>query len=190
VIVVRAGPQASYFATSFVIIPTTESQQSPALNYINYEAFEQPMASVRDPDRSYNIQPETNQSDQGMSSRLRLRDEEFIPYFNQDAGLISTACIPAAPFADKLHSPSPPQALLVAEDLFHNIEVYFENSCRNMILDDHGTLLNPNGAELHNDLCNDFDSHCFTATMFVGRKLHKEFRHALSNASALVDQIL
>jgi hypothetical protein len=59
-----------------------------------------------------------------------------------------------------------------------------------MILDDHGTLLNPNGAELHNDLCNDFDSHCFTATMFVGRKLHKEFRHALSNASALVDQIL
>jgi len=67
------------------IPPTTESQQSPALNHINYEAFEQPVASVRDPNRSYNIQPGTNQSDHGMSSRLRLRErqqqsEEFIPY--------------------------------------------------------------------------------------------------------------
>ena len=148
------------------------------------------MASVRDPDRSYNIQPETNQSDQGMSSRPRLQDEEFIPYFTQDAGLISTACIPAVPFTDKLHSPSPPQALLVAEDLFHNIKIYSENSCRNKILDVHGTLLNPNGAELHNDLCNDFDSYCFTATMFVGRKLHKESRHTLSNDTALVKQIV
>jgi hypothetical protein len=161
---------------------TTESQQSPALNYINYEKFEQPVAS-----------------------------EEFIPYITQDARLISTARIPAASFADNeffflsnrndvqgffancsrvLRSPSPPQALLVAEDLFHNIEVYFQDSCRKMIFDDYGTLLNSNGAELHNDLCNDFDSYCFTATMFKGRKLYVEFRHALYKAYALVENIL
>jgi hypothetical protein len=76
------------------------------------------------------------------------------------------------------HSPSPPQALLVSENLFHNIKVYFENSCRNMILDDHGTLLTPNGSELHNDLCNDFDSYCFTATMLKEKGLHVEAGHS------------
>jgi len=59
-----------------------------------------------------------------------------------------------------------------------------------MILDDHGTLLTPNGAKLHNDLCNDFDSYCFTATMLIEKGLHVEFRHALSKATALVEQIL
>jgi hypothetical protein len=59
-----------------------------------------------------------------------------------------------------------------------------------MILDDYGTLLNSDGTKLHNGLCNDFDLYCFTATMFVGRKLHKEFCYVLSNASALVQQIL
>jgi hypothetical protein len=87
-------------------------------------------------------------------------------------------------------TPSPPQALLVSENLFYNIKVYFENSCRNMILDGYGTLLTPNGAELHNDLCNDFDSYCFTATMLIEKGLHVEFRRALSKASALVEQIL
>jgi hypothetical protein len=82
------------------------------------------------------------------------------------------------------------QALSVAENLFHNIKVYFENSCQNMIFDYHGTLLNPNGAELHNDICIDFDSYCFTATMFMGRELHVKARRALSKASALVPQIL
>ena len=120
-------------------------------------------------------------------------------------------CARAAPFADNefvfrfnrndvqgffsdrsrlSHSPSPPQALLVSENLFHNIKVYFGNSCRNMIFDDHGTLLTPNGAELHNDLCNYFDSYCFTATMLMEKGLHVEFRRALSKASALVEQIL
>lgn len=89
-----------------------------------------------------------------------------------------------------MHSPSPPQVLLVAEELYHNIKVYFEDSCQNMIFDDHGTLLNLNGTELHNDLCNEFDSYYFTATMLRGRKLHVKFRHALSKASALVEQIL
>jgi hypothetical protein len=59
-----------------------------------------------------------------------------------------------------------------------------------MILDDHGTLLTPNGAKLHNDLCNDFDSYCFTATMLIEKGLHVEFRRALFKASALVEQIL
>ena len=89
-----------------------------------------------------------------------------------------------------MHSPSPPQVLLVAEELFHNIKVYFKNSCQNMIFDDHRALLNLNGAKLHNDLYNEFDSYCFTATMFKGRELHVEFRHALSKAFALVEQIL
>ena len=83
-----------------------------------------------------------------------------------------------------------PQALLVSENLFYNIKVYFENSCRNMILDDYGTLLTPNGAKLHNDLCNDFDSYCFTATMLIEKGLHVEFRCVFSKASAFVEQIL
>ncbi|KAJ3551817.1 hypothetical protein NPX13_g11268 [Xylaria arbuscula] len=87
-------------------------------------------------------------------------------------------------------SVAPVAGLLVSENLFYNIKVYFENSCRNMILDDHGTLLTPNGAKLHNDLCNDFDSYCFTATMLIEKGLHVEFRRALFKASALVEQIL
>ncbi len=59
-----------------------------------------------------------------------------------------------------------------------------------MIFDDHEILLNPNDAKLHNDLCNEFDSYCFTTTMFKERKLHVEFGHALFKAFALVEQIL
>ncbi|KAL9083767.1 MAG: hypothetical protein Q9165_008377 [Trypethelium subeluteriae] len=88
------------------------------------------------------------------------------------------------------HSPPPPQILLIPENLFRNIKVYFENSCRNMIFDDHGALITQNGTELRYDLCNDFDSYCFTATMLMGKGLHIESRRALSRASALVEQIL
>ncbi|CAG8982691.1 hypothetical protein HYALB_00000972 [Hymenoscyphus albidus] len=109
--------------------------------------------------------------------------------------------IPAAPFADNgfvfqfnrskvSNSPSSPQALLVLESLFYNIKIYFETSCRNMILDDHGTLLTLNGSKLHNGLCNDFDSYCFTATMLKEKGFYVEFRRALSKAFALVEQIL
>ncbi len=208
---------SSFQSDSFASTPsTTESQQSLTLNRINYKMVEQPVASAQDLNQSYNLQPGTNQSEQGMSSRLLMRErqqqsEEFVPYSTKDARLISTASRSAAPFADNefvsipncndvqgffsdrsrvMHSPSPPQVLLVPEELYHNIKVYFEDSCQNMIFDDHGTLLNPNGAELHDDLCNEFDSYCFTATMLKGRKLHVEFRHALSKASALVEQIL
>ena len=213
----RDTRSSSFQSDSFASTPSiTESQQSLTLNRINYEVVEQLVASAQDLNRSYNLQPGTNQLEQGMSSRLLMRERqqqsgECIPDFTQDAGLIPTASISAAPFADNefvsppncndvqgffsdpsrmMHSPSPPQFLLVAEELFYNIKVYFEDSCQNMIFDDHGTLLNPNGAELHNDLCNEFDSYCFTATMFKGRELHVEFRHVLSKASALGEQIL
>ena len=213
----RDTRSSSFQSDSFASTPLiTESQQSLTLNRINYKVVEQPVASAQDRNRSYNLQPGTNQLEKGMSSRLLIRERqqqsgECIPYSTQDAGLISTASISAAPFAvnefvsppncndvqgffsDRfrvMHSPSPPQVLLVAEELFHNIKVYFEDSCQNMIFDDHGTLLNLNGADLHNDLCNEFDSYCFTATMFKGRELHVEFRHALSKAFALVEQIL
>ncbi|KAK2805975.1 hypothetical protein FQN50_005990 [Emmonsiellopsis sp. PD_5] len=87
-------------------------------------------------------------------------------------------------------SPSPPQSLLISENLFHNIKIYFSNSCRNMILDDQGTLLAPNGTKLDtNDLC-DFDSYFFTAAMLVEKGLPIDFRRALSKASALVEQLL
>ncbi|OIW24604.1 hypothetical protein CONLIGDRAFT_692027 [Coniochaeta ligniaria NRRL 30616] len=121
--------------------------------------------------------------------------------------LVNPRCVRIAPFADNEfvfqlnrsdvrgffsdpHSPSPPQALLVSENLFYNIRVYFENSCRNMGFDDHGNLLAPNGAKLDNALCNDFDSYCFIATMLMEKGLHVEFRRALSKASALVEQLL
>ncbi|KAI3322878.1 hypothetical protein HD806DRAFT_544919 [Xylariaceae sp. AK1471] len=88
------------------------------------------------------------------------------------------------------HSLSPPQTLLVPEKLLGIIKVYFQDSCRKMIFDDDGTLLTPDGAKLHNDLCNDFDSYCFTATMLKGKGLFIESGRALSRASDLVKQIL
>ncbi len=178
--------------------------------------FEQSVTSVWDSNRSYNIQSETNQSNQRMSSRLRLRkrqqqSEEFISYFTQDVELIFTTWVSTISFVDNefvflfnhndvqefffdrfrvLHSLSSSQTLLIAKTLFHNIKIYFENFCRNMILDDHETLFNSNDVELHNDLCNDFDSYCFTAIIFMIRKSHVEFRYALFKVSALVEQIL
>ncbi|WQF76999.1 Putative tetratricopeptide-like helical domain superfamily [Colletotrichum destructivum] len=121
--------------------------------------------------------------------------------------LVNTRCATAAPFADNEfifrlnghggpgffsnpHSPSPPEALLVSENLFHTIKAYFENSCRHVNFDVHGNLLAPNGAELDNALCNDFDSYCFTAAMLMGKGLSAESRRALSKACALVKQIL
>ena len=204
---------SSFQSDSFASTPsTTESPQSLALKCINYEVIEQPVASAQDLNQSYNLQPGTNQSEQRMSSRLPMREsEELVSYSNEDARPISTASISAAPFADNefvsisscndiqeffsdrskmMHSPSPPQILLIAEELYHNIKIYFENSCQNMIFDDRETLLDPNDVELYNDLCNEFDSYCFTATMFKERKLHVEFRHAFFKASALVEQIL
>ena len=159
------------------------------------------------------INYDTNHSDQGLRERPQQSEESqgFIPCSSQNTALISATWKPAAPFADNqlvlpsnrddvqgwisgrfrvFHPPSTPKALFVPESLFRNIKVYFENSCRNMLLDNHGTLVDPNGTEVQNDLCNDFDSYCFTATMFAERSSHEEFRHALSKASALIEKIL
>jgi hypothetical protein len=59
-----------------------------------------------------------------------------------------------------------------------------------MILDGRGNLLTPGGAKLNNDLCNDFDSYCFNATIFIEKGLYIESRRALSKASALIEPIL
>ena len=56
-----------------------------------------------------------------------------------------------------------------------------------MILDDYKTLLTLNGAKLYNDLYNDFDSYCFTATILIEKGLYVEFRRVLSKASILVE---
>jgi hypothetical protein len=85
-------------------------------------------------------------------------------------------------------SPLPPQALLVPEHLFRTIKGYFEASCQKMNFNEHGILVDRNGTRLNDDLCNDFDSYCFSATMLIGRR--KEFVCALSKACALVKQIL
>jgi hypothetical protein len=59
-----------------------------------------------------------------------------------------------------------------------------------MSFNDDGTLLGPYGAELQNGPCNDFDSFCFTATMFAEKKSYVESGRALSKAFALVEKIL
>ena len=55
-----------------------------------------------------------------------------------------------------------------------------------MKFDNYGDLRTPDGA----NLINDFDSYCFTATVFKEKGLLVEFRRALSKACALVEQIL
>lgn len=87
-------------------------------------------------------------------------------------------------------SPSPPQELLVSENMLYSIRTYFENSCRNMMFDEQGNLLTPGGVKLNNDLCNDFDSYCFSASMFIEKGLYIESRRALSKGCALIEPIL
>lgn len=43
---------------------------------------------------------------------------------------------------------------------------------------------------MNNDLCNDFDSYCFNASMFIEKGLYIEARRALSKGSALIEPIL
>lgn len=88
------------------------------------------------------------------------------------------------------YSPSPPQALLIPDIFLRVLKVYFEDSCRKMTFDENGLLLSPDGAEFRNDICNDFDSYCFTATILKERGLHAEFGRTLSKACDLVKPIL
>ena len=76
------------------------------------------------------------------------------------------------------------------EKLYHLITDYFDDCCGKMLFDRDGILLSRGGIELRNDLCTEFDSHCFTATMLKEKGLHVEFHGALSRASDLVKPIL
>ncbi|KIV98341.1 uncharacterized protein PV09_09816 [Verruconis gallopava] len=93
-------------------------------------------------------------------------------------------------FIMEYSGPTPSLALSTTEYLFHIIKIYVGNTCRNMKFNDHGTLLNSNGSELRNDLCDNFDSYCFTATILASRALYVGFRATLSKAFALVEEIL
>lgn len=59
-----------------------------------------------------------------------------------------------------------------------------------MTFDNCGALVTLDGAELDHGPCNNFDSYCFTATMFKEKGLYAECRRALSEASALVEHML
>ena len=181
--------------------------QRPWLPTLEHEIVNQPV----DRTPSYNIN--TYQRYQGLGVALQRSEESgrVIPHSGQNPALISTTWRHAGPIADNqfivhsnrdnveglisdcpgmVHSPSPPQGPFVAENLLRNIKVYFKTSCQNMHLDDRGTLLDANGTKLQNDLCNEFDSYCFTATIFRERNLHKECRRALSKAFGLVEKIV
>ena len=88
-----------------------------------------------------------------------------------------------------MHSSFSSQVLLIVEKLYCNIKIYFKDFCQNMIFDDQRILLNSNDVELHNDLYNEFDSYCFTATIFKEKKLHVEFDYAFFKIFVLVEQI-
>jgi len=207
---------SSFQSNSFAsILSTTKSQQSLTLNCINYKIIEQSVTSAQDLNQLYNLQSGTNQLKQKMSSRLLMQErqqqnKEFVSYFTKNARLISTTSISAVLFVDNkfvfisncnnvqefffdcfrvMHLLSLFQILLVAEKLYYNVKIYFENSCQNIIFDNYRTLLNSNNVELHNNLYNEFDLYCFTATMLKERKLHVEFCYALFKVSVLVEQI-
>lgn len=55
-----------------------------------------------------------------------------------------------------------------------------------MIFNNYKILLNLNGADLYNDLYNEFDSYYFTTTIFKGRELYVEFRYTLFKAFTLI----
>jgi hypothetical protein len=66
--------------------------------------------------------------------------------------------------------------------MLHIITVYFEN----MLPNDLGTLLTPNGAKL----CSEFDSYCFSATMLQAKRSVGKFGDTISKATILLNQIL
>lgn len=59
-----------------------------------------------------------------------------------------------------------------------------------MIFDENGLLVSRGGVRLRNDLCTDFDSYYFTATMLKEKGSYVEFNGAVSRASALIEPIL
>ena len=88
------------------------------------------------------------------------------------------------------YPPSPSRVFSIPEELYHLITDYFDDCCGKMLFDRDGILLSRGGIELRNDLCTEFDSHCFTATMLKEKGLYVEFSDALSRVSGLVEPIL
>lgn len=155
--------------------PIPGRQQLGTLSYTNCQAAEQ-LARNAQEQTDHHIHCGISQSGQGTSSSLRRRHEDVQEFF--------FSC------HELLLSPFQPQALFASESLFRNTDIYFTNLCERMSFDAHGIILNQNGIRSTNELCNDFDSYCFTATMLFRRNQHIEFGHALSKAFALVKQIL
>ena len=68
-----------------------------------------------------------------------------------------------------------PNKLPAYEVLLHSITTYFANSCSSMKFDGQGALLAPNGAKSLNNLCTEFDSYCFNATVLFKKKSTPNF---------------
>lgn len=87
------------------------------------------------------------------------------------------------------HAPSQSLKPTSPESLFQEIRIYFVETCRDMKFDNKEKIVSPNGGTLRNNLCTDFDSYCFTATMLQKKGLNVEFQHILSKACTLVKDI-
>lgn len=105
-----------------------------------------------------------------------------------DAGSLATTSPKASLLSLSIHSLPPPRTLFIAEELFSRSRAYFDYSCQNMIFDEDENLLLPDGAELRNDMCNNFDSYCFTLTMSKGQT--RIARRLFSKAKTLVPEII
>jgi hypothetical protein len=89
-----------------------------------------------------------------------------------------------------LYSPLSPRTLSVPEALFCAIKLCSIDSCRQMKFGENEVLLSSNNVEFRNDLCTDFDSYCFTATMLKERGSLEEFGCTISKGFALVEHVL
>jgi hypothetical protein len=81
----------------------------------------------------------------------------------------------------RIDPPRPP--ILV---LKQNIFAYFKKTCWKEVLDGRGILVPSAGAKI----CENFDSYCFTATMFHRRGLQAELKIAISKAFDLLERVL
>ena len=144
--------------------------------------LQRPKSTADTCSRKRQIQIEPIQRPQNATARscpeiFTEEQQNNVPRFPDDVSVI-------------LYSPSPPQSLSTAQSCLFDVKTYFQSTCEEMRFNDDGTLLDPSGAELRNDLCNEFDSYCFNATMLESKNSEAEFSHALSKAYALVQRIL
>jgi hypothetical protein len=92
-------------------------------------------------------------------------------------------------------SPLPPQDLLVPEQLFFNITLYFDSyfSCKIWFIDEEGSLVNTAGVgrdkEDPSDLYKFYD-YCIISGQLVRNRLFVQARRALSKACSLIPSIL